>query len=782
MKKLIFAVAILFYFTTIDLAVSQDNKEIEKHNYRAEKLMRIRNYKDALKEFQGAVELGDQSALTHYNIGYCYIQQPELGEQVKAIPYFEFAEKAQSKEVPKDIYFYLGQVYHKDLEITKALDSYQKYKKLLDPRHPKVKEVDREIEICNNALQLLTNRKSNIIIKNLGEQINTSYTEYNSVVSADETILAFTRLKPNEDKKSSGSELIEEIHISHKSAKDKNWDAPKPLTLETKFNVGTAGLTPDGQTMIIFIGGVNNTGNLYTLQKNSESWSTPVTMGDHINSNYMETTASITPDGKTIYFASNRPGGHGGLDIYMIQKEGNGWSYAKNLGPKINTASDEDAPFIHPDQKTLFFTSDGHNTMGGNDIFKTVLQGGKWIGPVNMGFPINTPANDNYFTLTADGSFGYLSSDRKGGYGGQDIYSFRMPESDANIPLTLIKGRILDAETKKPVPTEIKVIDNETSEKIQYVYNPNPETGNYLIIFPPGKNYDMIIESTGYMPYTININIPNQTRFYELFQEITLKAIKHFEVVVGQEVSVKNVFFDTGNEQKVVSARKANEAMLVKNDSLDLYDLMDAIISAQDSGAYEYLLELMYETNPVDEVDFDKYQQEEELEHASRTYYYDESDTAHLEMREVDGEIIYSLPTLKVTEEDQKRRQQHKEEKISYNQDLLDPIYKVYFEADKSELKENYKEDLKEVMLALNKYNVLGIEISGYASSDGDPEYNRKLSNQRAIEVLNYFNHKGVVRRRIKAKGYGATENKNLSKEEGRRVEIKIIDLNNYTM
>src|SRR5690606_7659026 len=139
----------------------------------------------------------------------------------------------------------------------------------------------------------------------------------------------------------------------------------------------------------------------------------------------------------------------------------------------------------------------------------------------------------------------------------------------------------------------------ETSQKVQYVYNPNRETGNYLIIFPPGKNYDMIIESEGYMAYTINVNIPNQTYFYELYQEIALKPIKHFDVIVGQEVSVKNVFFDTGKEV-VMSVRKANEAMLIQNDSLDLYEMMDAIIKATDSVALNYLLDLMYNANPID--------------------------------------------------------------------------------------------------------------------------------------------------------------------------------------
>ena len=149
----------------------------------------------------------------------------------------------------------------------------------------------------------------------------------------------------------------------------------------------------------------------------------------------------------------------------------------------------------------------------------------EWTKPENMGFPINTTANDNYFTLTADGRRAFFSSDRKGGKGGQDIYSLDMPEEESNIPLTMVKGQILDGETNKPLPTTIYMIDNESGKKLDFVYQPDPTTGNYLIILPPAKNYDMVIESEGFLPYTLNINVPGQTYFYELYQRIYLKTI-----------------------------------------------------------------------------------------------------------------------------------------------------------------------------------------------------------------------------------------------------------------
>jgi outer membrane protein OmpA-like peptidoglycan-associated protein len=512
------------------------------------------------------------------------------------------------------------------------------------------------------------------------------------------------------------------------------------------------------------------------VEKSANGWGTPVNIGSNVNSNYLESTASITPDGKIIYFASNRIGGFGGMDIYKVEKNSKGvFGQPVNLGPTVNTAKDEDAPFIHPDQKTLFFTSDGHNTMGGKDIFKTTLKDNKYTKPENMGYPINTPANDNYFTLTADGRKGYFSSDRKGGFGGQDIYTFDMPEEDANIPLTLVKGRILAGEDLKPVPTTIKVVDNTSSQKVDFVYNPNKETGDYLIIFPPGKNYDMIIESLGYMPYAININVPDQNYFYELYQQIHLKPIKQFDVIVGQEVIVKNAFYDT-HTSTPYNNRKANEAMLIKNDSIDVLELMDAIIASNDQVAYEYLLELMFLSNPIDAVNFNE-NEEKNIESANRIYYYDESEVKDLEAKKIGKETIFTLPTMYVTE---LAKQQKKKDIVDadYDKKLLEPLYKLYFDIGKSDLKPSYLSELDKVMVALKNHQNLGIEISGYASAEGDVETNRNLSNKRAIEVLNYFNHKGVVRRRIIAKGYGATKSESNNMQESRRVEIRIIDLN----
>ena len=737
---------------------------------RADKFFTLaKNYEAALPLYQQAVDTGVSDPMVHYRLGVCYTQTPSLSEQYRAIPYLEYALKQKAQAgIPDQVHYYLGQMYHKDIKVDEATRQLETYQKTLADGDKDRKEVDRLLEVCKNAQFLIAENKG-IVIHSF-KAINSKYTEYNPLITADESMLAYTAVREEKGK------ITEKIYTAQRDSRGR-WSEATPIAIKSKSHIGTAGISPDGQDMLVFIAGANNTGSLYTIHKEANGWSNPVTLGNPINSQYLETTASITPDGKTIYFASNRRDSYGGLDLYKSEKQPDGrWGAPENLGSDINTKYDEDAPFIHPDSRTLFFNSNGHNTMGGTDIFKTYFAGGKWQPPTNLGYPINTPTNDSYFTLTANAKIGYFSSERKGGQGGQDIYYFEMPAHEANIPITLIKGKILVGEDElKPVPTKIKVVDVDANREVQYVYSPDPATGKYLIILPPGKNYDLIIESEGYLPYTVNINLPNQQYFYELYQEITLRPIKQFDVTVGQEVSVKNAFYDTKNEEKS-TARIANETMLVKNDSVDTYALMESIIAAGDEQAYEYLLGLMHETNPIEDINFDE-TVNDKIEAARIAYYYDETGKDNLIAKKVGDETIYTLPTFYVTMAAINGRDEQVAP-TNFNLGVLEEVRKVYFDAGKSVVDSKYTAMLTEVLKTLKNHSDLGIQISGYASPEGDTEANRKLSNQRAAEVLNFFNQRGVVRRRIVALGYGETSDDTTSAEEGRRVEIKLVDLN----
>ncbi|QCK16447.1 OmpA family protein [Mangrovivirga cuniculi] len=759
---LTFTIFILFAFT-----VNAQQGDVEKTLYRADQYFKIENYNEALKYYEKAVEMGADDAVSLYRYGVTLSNLIDVQGQKNALEHLEKAIKKDEGKLPVEKYWYLGLAELRNENPVQAIESFNKFLDEAKPNNNLRKKAALYKEMAFNAQAFLANPKL-VELRSFSSVVNSDLIEYNPVISADESVMAYTVFDPV----TKGAK--EKIFIVTKKD-DGTWGKPEEINIKTTGNIGTAGISADGRQLLVFVGNESDPGDLYTIHKIKGKWQAPVSLGKNINSRYTETAASLTSDGKTIYFASNRPGSIGGFDIYKSEKNEKGvWGQAKNLGPVVNTEQNEEGPFIHPDQRTLFFTSEGHKSMGGRDIFRTVRANGEWQTPVNLGYPINTTTDDNYFTLSADGETGYFSSDRVGGQGGQDIYFFDMPEGGNNIALTLIKGLILDGDTKQPISSKIKVVEKNSGNKVEYVYSPN-EKGEYLIIFPPGKSYDLIVESENYLPYTIAIDIPDQEYFYELYQRILLTPIKQFDVVVGQEVKVSNVFYDTENDTKI-SPRMANEANLIKSDSLDLLDIMDGIIATSDTIALDYLMTIMFATNPVEEFDFDD-SSNDKIQHASQKYYYDENGEESLEKRIVDGEPIFSLPTFNVS----KKALKEDNDKISgseYDESLLNKKVSIYFNVGDASMQESDKKKLAEMLKLIDDNPVLGLEISGYASQDGDEETNRKLSNERAKEVLNYFNTRGIVRRRIIAKGYGAVDNSNLSKEESRRVDVRIVDLN----
>ncbi len=752
-------------FAAAGLACAQAPKSLTE----AQRFFSLKNYEQALPKFLEAFQAGAKDATAFHQAAQCYMHSPSVDEQVKGIPYLEQAIALKNDQPV--FYYDLGNLYLKNEQLQKALEAFSTYREKVKADKKALAQAERCLSAAQNAIAMMSVPR-NFTVHSFPGSVNTKYTEYNPVVSADESVMAFTALRPNTGRTRSGDKFIEEILVSYNKAG--SWSEARVVPISSEYNVGTAGISADGQKMIVFMGGASDPGNLFQVTKSGDEWSKTTILAPTINSQGLESTSSLTPDGKVIYFASDRQGSKGGLDIWKIEMKADGkWSLPINLGPEINTKDNEDAPFIHPDQKTLFFTSDGHNTMGGRDIFKSSFVNGKWTNPENMGYPVNTTSNDNYFTLLADGKRAYFSSDRKGGQGAQDIYYLDMPENAMTIPLTMIKGRVINSETGKPMPTKMYVVDNETKKELEFVYDPDPKTGEYLIILPPSKNYDIVIESEGFLPYTLNVNIPNQTYFYELYQQVGLKTIKQFDVVVGQEVVVKNAFYDTDTDVKT-EIRKSNEAKLVQTGKVDVYDMMIDLMASTDKEGLDYLVGLIEHTDPIDGVNFDE-KQNSKIEVATRTYYFDESDESKFEQKKVDGKTIFSLPTMNITEEIKNKKTEVK--KANFDKAALSKFVKVFFDQGKSDVKAQYNAELEGLLKTLQQYPDLGVEISGFASAEGTEEANREISNKRAIAILDYFNHQGVVRRRIVAKGYGATKDQKASKEEGRRVEVRIVEL-----
>ncbi len=480
-------------------------------------LMANGEYLNAARIFRKLIPVDTAFMDNYYNMGFCMARVP--GQREKAYPYLDKAVKGGHTEACYE----LALACHRDERFDEALELFTKYRSLYYRAVPD-EEVDRAMQACRTAREL-TQHPVDVTIRNMGPTINSTYHDYCPLVTADGNTMYFTSRREGTTggMKDPNGQYMEDIYVARRI--DEVWsnatNAGAPLN--TVVQDATVGLGPDGSSMIVYRTASDLTsGDLYESRKQDGLWQPPVIMTDRINSPSHEPSASISPDGNEIYFTSDREGGFGGRDLYRIRRLPDGaWSLPLNLGPEVNTPFDEDAPFLHSDGVTLFFSSKGHAGMGGYDIFKTQcidpdLNG--WSAPENMGFPLNTVNDDIYFCLSEDGTTGYFSSERLGGLGAQDIYQVVFPGSQ--IDYVAVLGVVTDSNDE-PVQARFTVSDAGTDGPVG-VYNSNARTGRYLMILKPGGHYHMTIEAQGFELREADIvaTLPEGTR--ELPMDITL--------------------------------------------------------------------------------------------------------------------------------------------------------------------------------------------------------------------------------------------------------------------
>lgn len=588
----------------------------------ADEIMKVtRAFNDAREIMITAANYDTTNIRANFNAGY--IQTVTIGRDLSTKYFLRVYRQAPNYRF--DIEYWVGQGYQYGLKFDNAIRYYTLYKNKLAKRPGysgkdkfEMKEVDRRIEECNNGKEFIANPKP-YAITNIGSAINSEEEDYAPVFNADETELVFTTRRRDgntHENVAEDNKPYEDVFVAYKNG-DK-WSSAKNIgpPIATKFHESTSALSADGNTL--FIRKDDNEGDIFISEKGSDGkWSDPKPLPGVVNSTFREASVSITEDGKVLYFASDRPGGFGGSDIYVCTKDSKGeWTRVKNLGPTVNTEFEEDAPFISYDGKTLYFSSTGHKGMGGFDIFKTTVKDAKnneWTEPENIGYPINTPDNDIYFTSSKDGKRWFYSSVREDGLGYEDIYVItpaeqvvkKNPEPVKELPKEEPKKEepVVVKETPKDPPIEqpkeepkketfktlqpikfvVKVVDVESNGpldakvRMQAVKDKTVvgavDKGEGVIEFTINsktpKDYRISVEKDGYIFQNINMKIEGM----KTEERVIERTIAMRKIVVGAVSILRNIYFDFNKASfKIESYNELNklEAMMKQNNNLQV--------------------------------------------------------------------------------------------------------------------------------------------------------------------------------------------------------------------
>ena len=374
--------------------------------------------------------------------------------------------------------------------------------------------------------------------KNLGDSVNSSSSEYYPSVTVTDDALVFTRRTGN---------AREDFLLSAINSKDSfNKAAPLDGDINLEPRKGAITVSQDGD-WLFFAADIAGAGigdfDIYKSVYTPSGWSEQENLGDSINTDFWESSPAISPDKRALYFSSTRPGGYGGADLYVSYLKPNGrWTEAVNMGPTINTAGDEMAPFIHADNQTLYFTSDGLPGYGGSDLFVLKkLPNGQWGIPENMGYPINTIENEGSLAVAADGYTAYYASDREDSRGGLDIYSFTLPTHARPFKTIYVKGVVTDLISKKGLPANLELTDNASGTLINKVQT--DELGHYFITLPEGKDYTFTVNRKGYLFYSSAYALSGAAPDSTYVKNIALEPIKLATSFVFTQVLFDNNSF-----------------------------------------------------------------------------------------------------------------------------------------------------------------------------------------------------------------------------------------------
>ncbi|TVR81203.1 MAG: hypothetical protein EA412_03575 [Chitinophagaceae bacterium] len=486
-------------------------------------------YKEAAENLERAVNIFYEFPEAHFRLGFTYL---ELHEYEKAAKSFDYLAE-NFPDVHPGMFFGLGEARFHLNKFDEAEEAFNLF--LEKGRHRgQLEEAKKRINNITFAREAIKNPVPFNPIQ-LDEPVNTELSEYFPALTVDSRFLIFTRMDME------GNFPVENLYIAERV--DNKWGKVYPVgpPVNTYENEGAHCISPDGR--FIFFTACNRPGNLgncdiYVAERRGERWSRPQNLGPVVNSTSWDGHPSISPDGRKLFFSSTRSGGFGGQDIWVSTLSEKGeWQKPENLGPEINTSGDERTPFIHFDNQTLYFASDGLPGMGGFDVFKTQYVDGKWAVPVNLGYPINSAGNDMGLFVSATADTAYIASDRFGKPDLLDIFYFELYEEMRPNPSSWISGRVLDKVTRKPVQASVEIRNIENAQMVAAVTS-DPADGSFLISLPLGGRYAYHAKAENYLFYSESFDVTDSDKkSFDL--EILLPPLDK-----GAEIVLRNIFFD----------------------------------------------------------------------------------------------------------------------------------------------------------------------------------------------------------------------------------------------
>ncbi len=504
------------------------SKKAQKYFDNGSYVLGLNQWQQAIIDFNKALDIDPEFDRARTKLADTYYRTRQFAE---AIPHYKYLIE-QTENFPLRHLLLLGESYFNTSNYDESIELTERY---LATGYPgkllkiKAEKIIRDAQFAKEAIAQPVPFKP----ENLGGSINSNFSEYLPAMTADKKFMVFTRR----------DDFQEDLYVADATNTELNWSEARSIgnNINTGHNEGAHCVSIDGNIVIYTacnVSGGYGSCDIYYTYKSKTGWSLPENFGPPINSPNWDSQPSISSDGKALYFVSNRAGGYGGKDIWVsfLKDDGN-WNTPINLGPNVNTPYNEQAPFIHHDNETLYFTSDGHPGMGGEDVFVSRLKERKWGSAVNLGYPINTYTNESGITVSLEGKQAFFASDVKGGFGKLDIYEFELPEFARPHRVTYVKARVVDNENKALIKATYTFKNVETGETI--VQNVTNLDGEFMVCLPVGKSYSLQVEKENYL---------FNTEHFSLKDEVSIKPyeikINLFPIKKGEEVVLNNVFFD----------------------------------------------------------------------------------------------------------------------------------------------------------------------------------------------------------------------------------------------